>query len=231
MTFSFNLPVNLLFGPAVINELGKRAGVYGARALMVTGRGSTKKSGLLDKAAGLLREAGVESRVYDGVEPNPTAAQVAEGVRALKDGGADWVLGLGGGSVMDAAKAIAFMGKNDGDLMDYVYGRRTSAAAYPIVLVPTTCGTGSEANGFAVVTDSATGDKKSLRGNMIVPRLSLIDPCLMTTMPRRVLAEVGFDALCHCMEAYLSAGAAPVSDIYALEGIRLVRESLVPLYR
>jgi alcohol dehydrogenase class IV len=169
--------------------------------------------------------------MYDRVEPNPTAAQVAEGVRALKDGGADWVLGLGGGSVMDAAKAIAFMGMNDGDLMDYVYGRRTSAAAYPIVLVPTTCGTGSEANGFAVVTDSATGDKKSLRGNMIVPRLSLIDPELMTTMPRRVLAEVGFDALCHCMEAYLSASAAPVSDIYALEGIRLVRESLVPLYR
>jgi alcohol dehydrogenase class IV len=231
MPFVFNLPVNLLFGPGALNEIGKRAGVYGSRALIVTGRGSTKKSGLLDRTVGLLGEAGVESRVYDRVEPNPTVVQVGEGVRVLKDGGAEWVLGLGGGSVMDAAKAIAFMGKNDGDLMDYVYGRKTSAVAYPIVLVPTTCGTGSEGNGFAVVTDPATGDKKSLRGNMIIAGLSIIDPELMTTMPRGALAEVGFDALCHCMEAYLSAAAAPVSDLYALEGIALVRESLLPLYQ
>jgi alcohol dehydrogenase class IV len=123
------------------------------------------------------------------------------------------------------------MGKNEGDLMDYVYARKTSAEAFPIVLVPTTCGTGSEGNGFAVVTDPATGDKKSLRGNMIIAKLSIIDPELMCTMPREVLAGVGFDALCHCMEAYLSAIATPVSGLYALEGIGLVHESLLPLYR
>jgi alcohol dehydrogenase class IV len=230
MSFSFNLPVNLVFGSGRVNELGKTAGAYGKKALIVTGRGSTRKSGLLDRVEGLLSAAGLESRVFDQVEPNPTVLQVAGGVRALKEFGGDLVIGLGGGSAMDAAKGIAFMGKNEGDLMDYVYGRKTSPEAYPLVLVPTTCGTGSEGNGFAVLTDPATGDKKSLRGNMIIPRLSIIDPELMTTMPRGVLADVGFDALCHCMEAWLSAVATPVSDLYALEGIRLIHESLVPLY-
>jgi alcohol dehydrogenase class IV len=231
MDFSFNLPVNLLFGVGTIGQIGGRARAYGKRALIVTGRGSAKKSGLLDKARGLLKEAGIETRVYGKVEPNPTVPQVSEGVTALREFGAGMVIGLGGGSIMDAAKCIAFMGKNDGDLMDYVYARRNSDRAFPVILVPTTCGTGSEGNGFAVVTDPATGDKKSLRGNMIVAGLSIIDPELMITMPREVLASVGFDALCHCMEAYLSAIATPVSDLYALEGIRLIHESLLPLYR
>ncbi|MDR0641565.1 MAG: iron-containing alcohol dehydrogenase [Treponema sp.] len=231
MQFSFNLPVNLLFGAGAVNQIGSRVKAYGTRALIVTGRGSTKKSGLLDKTIGLLKEAGVEAWVYDKVEPNPTVPQVSEGVKVLKEFGADMVIGLGGGSIMDAAKCIAFMAKNDGDLMDYVYARRSSGEAFPIILVPTTCGTGSEGNGFGVVTDPATGDKKSLRGNMIVAGLSIIDPELMITMPKEVLASVGFDALCHCMEAYLSAIATPVSDLYALEGISLIHESLLPLYQ
>jgi alcohol dehydrogenase class IV len=230
MRFSFNLPVNVVFGTGAVDELGKRAGAFGKKALVVTGRGSAKKSGLLDRAAGLLRAAGVEPCVFDEVEPNPTVAQVYAGTKALKESGADFVLGLGGGSILDAAKCIAFMGKNDGSLMDYVYGRKSSEAAYPIVLVPTTCGTGSEGNGFAVVTDPESGDKKSLRGAMIIARLAIVDPELMTTMPRGVLASVGFDVLCHCMEAFLSAQAMPVSDMYALSGISLVYESLLPLY-
>jgi alcohol dehydrogenase class IV len=230
MSFSFNLPVNLVFGAGSVNEAGKRAGIYGKKALIVTGRGSAKKSGLLDRVRGLLAAAGLESRIFDQVEPNPTVLQVAGGVKALREFGGDFVIGLGGGSIMDAAKGIAFMGKNDGDLMDYVYGRKTSQEAYPIVLIPTTCGTGSEGNGLAVITDPSTGDKKALRGNMIVPRLSIIDPELMTTLLKGTLADVGFDALCHCMEAWLSAGATPISDLYALEGIRLIHESLVPLY-
>jgi alcohol dehydrogenase class IV len=221
----------LLFGSGVIGEIGSRAVSYGKKALIVTGRSSAKKSGLLDKAAGLLREAGVETCVYDEAEPNPTVPQVYGGARVAVEFGADLVIGLGGGSIMDAAKAIAFMSRNDGDLVDYIYGRKTSTEALPIILVPTTCGTGSEGNGFAVITDPATGDKKSLRGNILVAKVSIIDPDLMITMPRDVLAGVGFDALAHCMESWLSSNGTPVSDLYALEGIRLVAESLVSLYR
>jgi alcohol dehydrogenase class IV len=231
MKFAFYLPVNLLFGNGVVEEIGGRAAAYGKKVCIVTGRASTKKSGLLDRVVTLLEKAGVESVVYDKVDPNPTTDTVSECAALIKAEKADLVIGLGGGSMMDAAKASAFMAKNDGDLMDYVYGRKVSAAALPIILVPTTCGTGSEGNGFAVVTDPRTGDKKSLRGSMIIAKLSIIDPELMKTMPLSVLASVGFDALCHVMEAYLSAGSTPLTDIMSLEGMRLVSENLVALYR
>ncbi|MFP3043897.1 iron-containing alcohol dehydrogenase [Treponema primitia] len=230
MQFTFNLPVNLLFGSGKAGEIGRRAALLGKTALIVTGRGSTKKSGLLDRVTGLLRESGLTAIVYDKVEPNPLTTQVYEGAALAKEKGCDLVIGLGGGSILDASKAIAFMVKNDGDLMDYIYGRKTPGDALPMILVPTTCGTGSEGNSFAVITDPRNGDKKSLRSNAIIGNLSIIDPELMVTMPKPILASVGFDALCHSMEAYISAIATPVTDLYALEGIRLIRESLVPLY-
>jgi alcohol dehydrogenase class IV len=115
--------------------------------------------------------------------------------------------------------------------MDYVFGRLTPGEALPIVLVPTTCGTGSEGHSFAVVTDTETGDKKSLRCPSIVAKLSIVDPRLMVSLPVPMLASVGFDALCHCMEAWLSAIGQPVTDLLALEGIRLVYRSLPALCR
>ncbi|MDR2478710.1 MAG: iron-containing alcohol dehydrogenase [Treponema sp.] len=231
MRFAFNLPVNLLFGSGVIEQIGEKAAAFGGRALVVTGRGSAKKSGLLDKVQRLLRAAGVQSVVFDQVEPNPTTTMVYEGLRVLREGNCGFVVGLGGGSILDAAKAIAFAAKNEGDLMDYIYARKTPGDALPIVLVPTTCGTGSEGNSFAVITDPVSGDKKSLRCNAVIAKLSLVDPQLMTTMPRGTLASVGFDALCHCMEAWLSGFGQPVSNLLALEGMRLAAASLRPLYR
>jgi alcohol dehydrogenase class IV len=231
MRFSFGLPVNLLFGGGVIEEAGTQTARYGKKALLVTGRGSAKKSGLLDNVAALLSDSGVESQIFDRIEPNPTTAMVAEGVKALKAGGCDVVLGLGGGSILDAAKLIAFGALNSGDLMDYVFGRIPPGEALPIVLIPTTCGTGSEGNSFAVVTDVKTGDKKSLRCPSIVAKLSLVDPRLMVSLPKPMLASVGFDALCHCMEAWLSAIGQPATDLLALEGIRLIYRSLPALYR
>jgi alcohol dehydrogenase class IV len=169
--------------------------------------------------------------VFDRVEPNPTTGMVYEGVKVLKKGGCDFVLGLGGGSILDAAKLIAFGALNNGDLMDYVFGRIAPGAALPIVLIPTTCGTGSEGNSFAVVTDPKTGDKKSLRCASIAAGISIVDPLLMVSLPKPMLASVGFDALCHCMESRLSAIGQPVTDLLALEGIRLIYKSLPPLCR
>jgi alcohol dehydrogenase class IV len=231
MRFLFSLPVNLLFGSGTIQEAGKQAALYGKKALLVTGRGSAKKSGLLDKVVKLLSENGVDSLVFDQVDPNPTTAMIAGGVQVLKAGNCDLVLGLGGGSMLDAAKLIAFGALNGGNLMDYIFGRKTPGDALPIILIPTTCGTGSEGNSFAVVTDTETGDKKSLRCPSIVAKLSIVDPDLMASLPKPVLASVGFDTLCHCMEAWISAIAQPATDLLALEGIRLIYQSLPPLYR
>jgi alcohol dehydrogenase class IV len=221
MKFQYNLPVNLIFGRGQVSQLGLQTAKYGKRALLVTGRGSTRKSGLLDKASALLREAGVTPVVFDRVDQNPLTDIAYMGAGVAAENGCDVVVGLGGGSIMDAAKAIAFVSENEGDISDYIFGRKTSDAALPILLVPTTCGTGSEGNGFAVLTNPETHDKKSLRCTAIVAKASIIDPELMTTMPKAILAAVGFDALCHNMEAYLSRIGQPLTDMMALEGIRL----------
>lgn len=230
MKFNYNLPVNLIFGRGRINEIGNEVLKYGKKALIVTGRNSTKKSGLLDKTINLLKEAGVKSVVFDKVEQNPLTTTAYEGAELAKNEKCDVVVGLGGGSIMDAAKSIAFITLNDGDVSDYIFGKKYSEKALPIVLVPTTCGTGSEGNGFAVLTNPDNNDKKSLRCNAIVAKASIIDPELMTTMPKHILASVGFDALCHNMEAYISKNAQPLTTMMALQGIELIGKNLVKAY-
>lgn len=231
MEFRYFLPVNLLFGRGKISEVGREAAKLGKKALVVTGKNSTKKSGLLDKTVALLEQEGVSAVVFDQVEQNPLTTTAETGAKAARENECDVILGLGGGSIMDAAKSIAFLAKNEGDISDYIFGALTSDDALPIVLVPTTCGTGSEGNGFAVLTNPETKDKKSLRCNAIVAKVSLIDPELMTTMPKRILASVGFDALCHNMEAYLSRIGQPMTDMMALEGIRRLGAYLPRVYR
>lgn len=230
MKFNYNLPVNLIFGRGRVEELGIEVAKYGKKALIVTGKNSTKKTGLLDKAISLLKEADVEVVIFDKVEQNPLTATAYAGADIAKESKCDVIVGLGGGSIMDAAKAIAFITLNEGDVSDYIFGRKSSDKALSIVLVPTTCGTGSEGNGFAVLTNAENNDKKSLRCNAIVAKASIIDPDLMTTMPRHILASVGFDALCHNMEAYLSKNAQPLTSMMALQGIELVGKSLVKAY-
>ena len=140
------------------------------------------------------------------------------------------VIGLGGGSIMDCAKAIAFLSVNKGDINDYIFNRKSGTEALPLILVPTTCGTGSEGNGFAVLTNPENGDKKSLRSSAIIAKVSIIDSELMETMPKHILASVGFDALCHSMEAYLSKIGQPLTNMMSIEAMNLIGKHLVPVY-
>lgn len=230
MNFNYNLPVNLLFGRGRSSEIGIEVTKYGKKALIVTGRSSTKKSGLLDKAISLLKEEKVEYEIFDKVEQNPITTTVYEGVDIIKETGCDVILALGGGSIMDAAKSIAFSSKNPGDISEYIFGIKQGTEALPTVLVPTTCGTGSEGNSFSVLTNPETKDKKSLRTNAIIAKASIIDPELMMTMPKAILASVGFDALCHNMEAYVSKIGQPLTSIQAFYGMKLLSENLVKVY-
>lgn len=231
MKFNYHLPVNLVFGRGRVAELGSIAKTYGKKALIVTGKGSTKKSGLLDRAVKYLEEAGLESVLFDNVSQNPLTTTAMEGAEFAKENGCDMVVALGGGSIMDCAKAIAFLAVNDGDINDYIFNRLESDVALPLILVPTTCGTGSEGNGFAVLTNPDNGDKKSLRCNAIVAKASIIDSELMETMPKHILASVGFDAVCHCMEAYISKIAQPMTDMLALQGMELIGANLLKVYQ
>lgn len=195
MEFQYYLPVNLVFGRGKSDIIGEKAKELGKKALIVTGGKSTKSSGLLAKAQEQLKSNGVTSTVFDRVTPNPLTTTVYEGAQLAFEEGCDLIVALGGGSSIDTAKGIAFQAVNGGDINDYIYGRKISNKALPVLAVPTTCGTGSEGNGFAVMTNPETLDKKSLRCSAIVPACSIIDPLLMKTMPRETLACVGFDAL------------------------------------
>ncbi len=229
-SFNFNLPVNLAFGKGRINELSTLSKPYGKKALLVTGQNSTKKTGLLDLSVKLLEEGEIEVVIFDKVTQNPLTTTAIEGGKIAKENNCDFILGIGGGSIMDCAKAIAFLAVNEGDINDYIFGKIVSDKALPIVLVPTTCGTGSEANGFAVLTNAENQDKKSLRGNHLIPKVSLIDPDLMKTMPKNVFAQVAFDALCHLMEGATSNLSNYITKNLALEGIKLVRDNIVNIY-
>lgn len=230
MNFNYCLPVNLLFGAGRAAEVGKVTAQYGKKVLIVTGRNSTKKTGLLDRMIEAVKKEGLEAEVFDKVAQNPLTTTAIEGAQLAKETGCDVVLGVGGGSIMDCAKAIAFLAVNDGDINDYIFNRLASTRALPIVLVPTTCGTGSEGNGFAVLTNPENGDKKSLRCNAIVAKASIIDPECMMTMPKGILASVGFDALCHCMEAYLSRIGQPITEVMSLSGMEMIAKNLLRAY-
>ncbi|MCI1305100.1 MAG: iron-containing alcohol dehydrogenase [Lachnospiraceae bacterium] len=230
MNFSYFLPVNIVFGAGKIKQAGTLAKQYGRKALIVTGRSSAKKSGVYDKVNDSLEQAGLQTVLFDRVSQNPLTTTAVEGAEMAKMEGCDVIVAIGGGSIMDAAKGIAFMAINDGDINDYLYNRKQSDEALPLILIPTTCGTGSEGNGFAVLTNPDTGDKKSLRCPAIVAKASIVDPECMMTMPKKILASVGFDALCHCIEAYTANNAQPFTDALALYAIPLILENLPNLY-
>lgn len=231
MEFSYFLPVHIQFGWDKVDSVADFAKPYGDKALIVTGRTSAKKSGLYDRVTAKLDAAHIEHVLFDQVDANPLTTTALDGAVLAKSESCDMVIAIGGGSIMDCAKGIAFMAVNDGDINDYIFNRKISDKALPLIVIPTTCGTGSEGNGFGVLTNPETGDKKSLRCNAIVPKVSIVDPAVMGTMPSHVLASVGFDALCHNIEAYTSKTAQPFTDALAHYAVTLLAQYLVPLYK
>lgn len=231
MEFSYFLPVHIQFGWDKVDSVADFAKTYGNKALIVTGRTSAKKSGLYDRVTAKLDAAHIEHVLFDQVDANPLTTTALDGAALAKSESCDMVIAIGGGSIMDCAKGIAFMSVNEGDINDYIFNRKISDKALPLIVIPTTCGTGSEGNGFGVLTNPETGDKKSLRCNAIVPKVSIVDPAVMGTMPPHVLASVGFDALCHNIEAYTSKTAQPFTDALAHYAVTLLAQYLVPLYK
>lgn len=221
---------NLIFGFKSADLIGRETAKWGKKILIVTGRSSTKKSGLLDRVIGQLKEENLDYVLFDQVEKNPVISIVMEGAKVAQGEECDVILGLGGGSIMDASKGIAFFSKNQGDFEEHQLGKIQEKPSLPLILVPTTCGTGSEVNKIAVFTKDETQDKRGMRKNGFMAKASIVDPELMMSMPNRVLASVGFDALCHLLEAYVSTRANHISDIFAEKGIMLLKDNLVKVY-
>lgn len=228
--FNYYMPTKLLFGPGKVAGIGEIAKQYGKKALIVTGRTSTKKSGLLDRVVSYLKKEDIECFIFDKVQSNPLTTTTEEGATFAKQKGCDVVVALGGGSTIDAAKGIAFMAVNDGDVTDYIFGKAQSGAL-PIIAVTTTAGTGSEGDSLAVLTNPENNDKKSLKSQFIYPKVSIIDSELMTTLPKHIIAPTGIDVMCHAMEAYVAKNSNPLSEIMALKAIELVSKNLVSVYK
>jgi len=230
INFDYYMPTKLLFGAKKVLQIGKITKEYGNKALIVTGRSSTKKTGVLDKVRACLEEEGIESVVFDRVESNPLIGTVEEGSKFAKEENCDVVIALGGGSALDAGKAIALLVENEGDISEYIFGKQ-AMGALPIIAITTTAGTGSEADCLAVLTNPENNDKKSLKTPFTYPKVSIIDPELMTTLPKRIVASTCIDALCHAMEAYVAERSNPISEIMALKAIELISENIEKVYK
>jgi alcohol dehydrogenase class IV len=175
-----------------------------------------------------LGGAGVDTAHFDGVIPNPTTAVVTAGAEMAAEFRADVVLGLGGGSSMDTAKAIAVEATHEGTSWDYLFFRQTQPTekTLPIVTVTTTSGTGSQVTQVAVVTNPEETNKSALYHPLIYPRVSIVDPDLMKTVPQHITGSTGFDVFAHAFESYINPGGSPYTDLLALEAIRLVAHFL-----
>ena len=227
----FYLPTRVISGRGSFDQLGGIALGHGRSAMIVCGRSFARRTGLLDRATELLRGAGVGATVFDRVGGEAELSVVEEGISAGRETGTDLFIGLGGGSAIDTAKAIAGLVTLPGPARDYHNGRPLEEPGLSFIAVPTTAGTGAEVTKNAVLIDPDTGEKKSIRDDVWFARVALVDPELSASMPPEVTANTGADALCQAIESFTSIAAGPVSDALALRAIALIGEGLPRAYR
>jgi alcohol dehydrogenase class IV len=233
---NWNYPTTVRFGTGRIRELGAAAKAAGmARPLLVTDA-SLARMPLVKRALEVLASDGVAASLFCDVQPNPVAANVEAGLKALRGGGHDGVVAFGGGSSLDAGKVIAFMAGQTRPMWDFEdvgdwWTRADPGGILPVVAVPTTAGTGSEVGRAGVITDAVTQQKKVIFHPLMLPKTSICDAELTLGMPPSTTAGTGMDALAHCLEAYCGASYHPLADGIAVEGIRLVKENLARAYR
>ena len=230
MNFSAYIPTKLVFGAGELSTLAE-CPRPGKKALVVISAGtSMRKYGYLDRVCELLKKNNVETCVYDKILANPIKTHVMEGAGLCRQEKCDFVVGLGGGSTIDSAKSIAVMAVNDGDYWDYISGGtgkgKPVSKALPVVAIPTTAGTGTEMDPWTVITNEDTNEKIGFGCALTFPAISIVDPELMLSIPPKFTAFQGFDAFFHAAEGYIASIASPVSDLYALEAVRLLYKYL-----
>jgi len=203
---------------------------YGKKVLVVTGRHFIFKTGLYDRISKILSENGIEHIAYSDVSPEPGTDDVDRGAWLCSDEGCDCVLAVGGGSAMDAGKAIAVVSVNGGSVRGYFGEMEYGKKPLPVIAVPTTCGTGSEVTRFAVIVDRQEKTKKTLSSEKIIPKMSILDAEVLNTLPQNLVLATGMDAFSHAAESFLSVRADILSRIFAKESLKLLWEFLPKAY-
>jgi alcohol dehydrogenase class IV len=222
----FHAP-EIVFGIDSMVEAAHAALRLGAmRPMLVTDPGLIE-AGWADEMVGHLNEQGVDVQLWCGLTPNPKDHEVAAGYQAYVERGCDVLVAVGGGSVIDAAKGVAILASNGGHIVDYEGVDKTHVPIPPLVVVPSTSGTGADVSQFCIITDTTRNVKVSILGRSLVPDVTVIDPRLLTTMPESLNAATGLDALTHGIEAYVSLGHNQLTDHHALRAVQMVTENLV----
>ena len=222
----FPVPTDIHFGCGALASLAERvAAVNGRQALVVTDPG-VRAAGILDRVTGRLEAAGIPFTVFDRVTPDSSSDLIESGVQAAKAAAADVVLGVGGGSALDTAKAIAALVTNPGSPLDYVGLHKVTTRPLPTIAIPTTSGTGSEVSLWSVFTDDARKLKVAIGGFMLYPTVALCDPDLTLELPPALTAATGMDALGHAVECYTNNACQPISAALAFRAIELIGRHL-----
>lgn len=224
-TKQFRAPSVISTGLGAAKEVGTHAKQLGKKALIVTDT-NLIKIGLLAEVKESLDAAGISYSVFDDVVTEPVVEYVDEGLRAFRHADAEFVVSVGGGSPIDTGKAIATLSRNPGTINDYVGSNKIANPSAPLIAIPTTAGTGSEVTPFTIITNTQTDVKMLISSPYLIPTMALVDPLMTLKMPRGITAATGLDALTHAIEAYVSVKAQPLTDLFALQAIRLVSGNL-----
>ena len=225
----FAIPSHILVGKDALSSAGTYLKSYGNRVCIVTGK-HVGKSPMMDKLKKTLEKENIAYYVFDGITGEPTDKMIEEGLAAYRSANCQFVIGIGGGSPLDSAKAIAAMAVNEGKIADY-NGKEITGKVPAIVAIPTTSGTGSEATKFTIITDQEKDIKMLLKGDCLVPDLAIVEPDFTMDMPKSVTAATGLDALTHAVEAYTSRKAFSMTDIYAVSAVKRIMKYLPMAYQ
>lgn len=225
----FVIPNHTVVGTNVLGEAAPLLKKMGNKAFIVTGR-HVAVSNMMKQLTALLDENGIDCVIFDGITGEPTDTMIENGVEMLKSSGCNFIIGIGGGSPLDSAKAIAAMTVNEGSIADY-NGKEITGEILPLAAIPTTAGTGSEATKFTVITDSEKGIKMLLKGDVLVPKLAIVDSSFTVGAPKSVTSATGLDALTHAVEAYTSRKAFSMTDTLAVSAVKRIMKYLPIAYR
>lgn len=230
MLYTYKMPTELFFGRGASEKIGERVKQLGSKsALVVTDKG-VLKTGILGKIESSLNDYEVKYTIFSDIYSDPDVSNIVSGLKIFNENHCDIAIGIGGGSAMDTAKAIAAMANNPGECFDYIGIGKMRNPSYPVIAVPTTAGTGSEATYWAVLTDRVNKVKAGIGGWNLMPTLAIIDPVLTISLPPAITASTGMDALTHAIESYVSKASQPVSEGLAIQAIKMIARSLRRAY-
>ncbi len=227
-TLNIYNPVKIHFGAGLIGETGKIAKKYSDTALIVTGKNSMQKTGTLDRLVKILKDAGIAPIIFDGITPNPTTYEIDSAAGIAREKGVGLIIGLGGGSPLDSAKAVAVAAK--GNIPVWEYLKTPAKEALPVITVVSTSGTGSEVNRYSVMTNPETKEKPGFGYECMYPKEAVIDPEIMLSMPAYVTAATGFDVFVHIFEAFIGKAKNAFSSAYCMQAFYLLKDNLIKAY-